>query len=708
VKTGAILFCLMFGFAFAAGPASTPLTAPVVNDVNPAAQARAPYGPFSTMDDPPTVEWTFNCEFDSAYNVGVTPVQDSLCWVSCGQSALLIGIYNIADPAHPFRTSFAQTGGPSGWGIRDMSYKKATDEVFAGFDNQRFHVYNASTHELNNTYTVSGYSGTVRGMAHSPIEDSCWTCNFTTSPMAKFSITGANGHQVKAAADMASSYGIAVDTIQQCFWVTQAGAVGASPTWKMDFSYSVVDSFNAVGWDLGGGCEMWRDTFLLALEQATPDMIWCFRFALTAPSHDVGVNAVIAPSGGIGPGPVTPEVKVRNFGANPESNIPVTCWIDSGATRVYAANAILPGPLGRGAEADVTFAPNWNPGPAGARYNVTMFTALEGDLNRGNDTTIGTTTVAGAVFAETIHVRGLGTFPPTIDGNITPGEWSASIMYDISDILGRGGTPQPAGSNIAYYLYDLAEGFVYFAVDCPNRSSRVDYDQFAPFMDEDKSGTWSADSSEGNQWVEFVADSDEVIYRALLSTRPDVWEMGVTPDAVSASSLASGHLQFEAKIPIGADNWDYSISSGDTVGYFQYTAFDNAALYAGWWPQTLTGSQWSYPQYYGPMVFDSVIPGVEARDPKLPYALYKASPSLVRDCANINYYVGRHANVELGVYDATGSLVKSLAGGVVTPGERTATWNRTDNTGSRVANGIYIYRLVVDGEAVSGKAIVLK
>jgi hypothetical protein len=281
-------------------------------------------------------------------------------------------------------------------------------------------------------------------------------------------------------------------------------------------------------------------------------------------------------------------------------------------------------------------------------------------------------------------------------------------MYDISDLAGRGGTPQPAGSNIAYYLYDSAGGSVYFAVDCPNYSSRVDYDQFGPFMDEDKSGTWSIDSSEGNHWVEYVAPNDEVLYRALLDTVPNSWEMGVTPGAVSASSLASGHLQFEAEIPIGAGKWEYNINTGDIVGYYQYTAVAGGANFIGWWPQTLTMSNWANPRYYGPMIFDSEPPGVEGRTPKPPYALYKASPSVIRDQARISYYVGRQANVELGVYDATGSLVKSLASGVVTPGERSATWNRTDNRGRRVADGTYFYRLVVDGEAVSGKAIVLK
>jgi len=335
---------------------------------------------------------------------------------------------------------------------------------------------------------------------------------------------------------------------------------------------------------------------------------------------------------------------------------------------------------------------------------VTMFTALGGDVEVHDDTAIGTTTVTGAVFADTIHVHSAAS-PPTIDGIIAPDEWLASIMYDVSDLAGRGGTPQPAGSSIAYFLYDSA--FVYLAMDCPNRTTRVDWDQFGPYMDEDRNGIWSIDSSEGNHWVEYVG-GDSVIYCALLSTLPDTWTMGVAPGATGASSLSSGHLQFEASIPIGAARWEYNINPGDTVGYFQYTSFDTNSSYVGWWPQSLTTSQWSYPRYYGPMVFDTIIPGVEDRSPKPLFALYKASPSIVRDQACISYYVGRQANVELAVYDATGSLVKTLVTGEAAPGERTVIWNRTDNGGKRAAAGTYFYRLTVDDRSVSGKAIVLQ
>ena len=675
-----------------------------VNDVNPTSPHRASYGRFGSMANPPTKEWVRTLA--STYSVGVTPVQDTLMWVSAGQSELKIYVYNIKDPARPLVDSFAQTDGPTGWGIRDMAWKASTNEVFAGYDNQKFNVYDATSHIVKHTYMVSGYSGVVRGFGYSPLQDSCWTCNFDSSPMTKFSINGANGHQVRAAPQMASAYGIAVDAHRHCFWITQAGAPGESPTLKMDFSYNVVDSFNAEGWDQGGGCEMWKDTFLLQLNQGTPDEVFCMRFILNPlPKHDVGVTAIVAPPGNINPGSLTPKARVMNFGADSEADIPVTCWIDSAGVRVYSASETLAGPLGPGLEADVAFAPDWNTGPVGAQYDVTMFTILGNDEDTHNDTLAAATTVAGAIFADTIHVHVAGSSAPTIDGNITVGEWSTSDVYDVSDIEGRGGSPQPAGSCLAYFLYDSA--FVYIAMDCPYRTTRVDLDQFGPFVDEGGNGKWSSDSSEGGYAIEYAQPDDQVTYRAALDTLGSLWEMGVAPGAASASSLASGHLQFEAKIPVGAYKWQLNVRGGDTVGYFQYTAVDSLGTYIGWWPQSVTILQWPNPRYYGTMVFDSAAPGVRTRDMVAAFALYRASPSLVRDQADISYYVGRQAEVRLSIYDAAGSSVKTLVKGRATPGEHTVTWDRTDDTGRRVATGTYFYRLTVEGKAVSSKAILL-
>jgi hypothetical protein len=700
----------LMGLTMAMGPSNVGTTRDRTTDANPAALDRPPMGAFSTTDDIGESLWTVTLSGD--YNVGCTDVQDTLMWASAGQTQLKIYVFRI-DPTRTLIDSFAQTGGPSGWGIRDMAYKASTDEVFAGFDAQRFHVYNATTHVPNNTYTIAGYTGTVRGFGYDVTEDSCWTSNFTNSPMTKFSITGTNGHQVRAAANMGSAYGLARDPGNNCIWYSQAGAAGASPFVKLTYpGYTAVDSFNPAGWDLAGGCEMWRDSLMLSVEQATPDKVWCLYIGGggAQPNIDVVLAAIDRPAATMNQGSVTPKVTIRNNGQQAASNIPVTCWVDSGATRVYNQSGSYAGTIAPGSSDTFAFSTPWNTGPAGATYNVTAFTSLAGDENRANDTAHKAVQITGAVMpGETVYVRRIALDAPNIDGVISPGEWAASIWYDFSDIAGRAGTPRPAGSVYRYFLWDGSSSVIYMACDVPPITTHGDYDQFGPYTDEDHSHTWSTDSSEGNHWVEYLGGNDSVVYRALLNTVPNVWRMpGQCPGAISASGVTSGHLQFEAQIRLGSLKGDLTVGAGDVAGYFEYMAQSPGNTFWGWFPQSLVMSNWANPTYYGHMVLDSTAPGVGEAAMTPAFALEKVAPSVVRDFARISYYVGSSANVGLGVYDATGSLVRTLQNGVMEPGQKTVIWDRTSNSGSRVSNGTYFYRLTVDGTSVSSKSVVLE
>lgn len=134
---------------------------------------------------------------------------------------------------------------------------------------------------------------------------------------------------------------------------------------------------------------------------------WNIRAVISripGPAHDVGVSRILVPRTRVGPGVYQPVARVINFGTNAESNFPVYCWIDSGATRIYDQSVTVSGPLQPGARVDVGF-PAWNTGPGGASYTVTMFTDLTGDLNRENDTVRQTTNIAN-VFALMDHDTG--------------------------------------------------------------------------------------------------------------------------------------------------------------------------------------------------------------------------------------------------------------------------------------------------------------
>jgi flagellar hook assembly protein FlgD len=97
--------------------------------------------------------------------------------------------------------------------------------------------------------------------------------------------------------------------------------------------------------------------------------------------------------------------------------------------------------------------------------------------------------------------------------------------------------------------------------------------------------------------------------------------------------------------------------------------------------------------------------GVEEQRVKLGGSIDNVTPTLVRDRVRISFTVARRGNVSLGVYDATGALVRTLVNGTVEPGSQSATWDRINNSGRRVANGSYFYRLTADGRSVSSKSV---
>ncbi len=798
MKSSAILLGLLMSLALAVSPTS--LTAPqtsVTADVDQAAQGRVPYGQFATDVEWDTV-WKQNIEMGGGvYNVGVTDVQDTLMWVSAGQTQLKIYRWRI-DPTRTFIDSFPQTGGPSGWGVRDMAYDEATDYVYAGFDGGRYHVYNATTMVPVNTYTVSGFSGTVRAMAHHPLEDSLWTANFSSNPMWKFSVTGTNGHQVKPAAQMGSCYGLAWDPLNNCFWSTNAGASGASPMWKIDYpSYTVSDSFNPAGWDLGGGCEMWRDNYLLALEQATPDMVWCIRIGGSAPiGHDLAMAAILAPSGNVMPGAIAPRGRIQNLGTNPESNFPVTCWIDSGATRVYNSTYTYTGTLNPGATAEVTFTPNWT--AVGGSYNVTMFTNLTGDERRSNDTLRTTVTVTAAVWetipqppanqdrlAHAVVYDPLGDKLYMIGGN--PAGQSGTYLtanYEYNPATRTWATKASMPTARGWLAGSVVDGKIYIIGGHNNSGQAIATNECFDIA----ANTWSTRTARpriGLAAAEVVW-RDSLIYVLggnnastgfnnvdIYDATADAWSVGTAlpfPLFMGSAGII-GDTIFIAQGYNNSACWpnlykgvinpanptQITWTAGPTLAepvfnggtaviggdVYWLGGFINAATVTNkWWKySTATGAVTAQSPLYpvtlarcnfmasrpstselyvlaGDMAGDwttpnrqywkiSLAPQAVAETPAANLAVVADAQTFVRGAGRVSFSLAKAGNVNLSVFNTSGRLVTTLVNGTMGAGNQTVSWNGTDANGRRVAGGTYFYRLTVDGQTASTKAIVL-
>jgi hypothetical protein len=78
--------------------------------------------------------------------------------------------------------------------------------------------------------------------------------------------------------------------------------------------------------------------------------------------------------------------------------------------------------------------------------------------------------------------------------------------------------------------------------------------------------------------------------------------------------------------------------------------------------------------------------------------LSAASPNPFSDRTLVNYGLGRTGRVQLSVYDASGKLVRTLLSSqsAVRTSQSAVLWDGRDQTGHKLANGIYILRLEAD------------
>jgi hypothetical protein len=100
-------------------------------------------------------------------------------------------------------------------------------------------------------------------------------------------------------------------------------------------------------------------------------------------------------------------------------------------------------------------------------------------------------------------------------------------------------------------------------------------------------------------------------------------------------------------------------------------------------------------------------PDLAAATP-LRLALEQNQPNPFRPETKISYAVPSRTEVELTVYNVGGQVVRTLVSGVKPAGRYDVRWDGRDTTGSRVAAGVYFYRLEASGETMTKKMTVMK
>ena len=93
------------------------------------------------------------------------------------------------------------------------------------------------------------------------------------------------------------------------------------------------------------------------------------------------------------------------------------------------------------------------------------------------------------------------------------------------------------------------------------------------------------------------------------------------------------------------------------------------------------------------------------------FQIYQNYPNPFNPTTMINYNVAVDGHVTLKVYDIMGRLVKTLVSDYRTSGNTggySAFWDGTDNFGSEVSAGLYIYTLQTARSSVTKKMILMK
>ena len=94
-------------------------------------------------------------------------------------------------------------------------------------------------------------------------------------------------------------------------------------------------------------------------------------------------------------------------------------------------------------------------------------------------------------------------------------------------------------------------------------------------------------------------------------------------------------------------------------------------------------------------------------DHDLPLTLTQNYPNPFSDFTTIEYRITKPSAVSIQILNMLGQPVRTINNGMQQPGKYSVIWNATDNAGSRLKDGFYLYRIVAGDQAGSIKKMLL-
>jgi flagellar hook assembly protein FlgD len=98
----------------------------------------------------------------------------------------------------------------------------------------------------------------------------------------------------------------------------------------------------------------------------------------------------------------------------------------------------------------------------------------------------------------------------------------------------------------------------------------------------------------------------------------------------------------------------------------------------------------------------------QVRTPAAGLTLYQNRPNPFNPATEISYYLPSAGRVVIEIFDVAGRRVRMLVNGPQHAGRYSVEWTGQDNSGRRVASGIYFCRLSAGKETLTRKMVLMR
>lgn len=202
---------------------------------------------------------------------------------------------------------------------------------------------------------------------------------------------------------------------------------------------------------------------------------------------------------------------------------------------------------------------------------------------------------------------------PTIDGNLSDGEWTDAFKLDISDFSGISEGIDPVGT---VYLYLKTDGDkLYMGLEDFSDTELSEDDCLALYFDDNNDHVYPAenDNSEGNYWFKYSGGTGILQYRPIYASG-SVGDVITVDGAEVEFSDAAGYVTMECVLEFGDE--DYQITPSDNNESSVYLFYrSSGSEYHAYWPYDNIDT-------FNPIAYDTFRYFVDDETPEAPQNLY--------------------------------------------------------------------------------------